>query len=62
MEIKNGWWLAAAFVIWLVSTVIGFGMGMESTQKDCERIGTFYRGESVYDCHKRPQSRSGSQT
>lgn len=41
MEIKSGWWVAAAMIIFLAALMWGFALGRAASIDDCRNVGAF---------------------
>ncbi len=46
--------MAAIIVIACLLMVFGFSVARQDVVDDCERVGAFYVGETVYECKVKP--------
>lgn len=53
MRIYNNWFLLCmALILSVVFMIMGFSMGQQSSDDDCQRFGMFHHSGNTYTCHQ----------
>lgn len=50
MEIKEGWVVLIAVVVFIVGMIIGANIGYDNVHGDCTKLGKFSYGQRVFTC------------